>query len=219
MNASDVRDALAAVTEDLFDRAKRAARGGDGPAPRVAEGAPGTLGRVFRINCSGGGVPKLPVEWAHVTPLGIAGDKQKHTAFHGGPQRAVSLYSLEVIERLRSEGHPIGPGTTGENVTVAGLDWSLLAPGSRLALGPGVVVEITSFATPCGSIRASFAGGRFKRISHKVKPGEARLYARVLRAGRLDAGDKVRVLDPAREEQQNGAREGDIAAANAPGGA
>ena len=171
MNASDVKDALSAATEDIIDRVKRAARG-DAPAPRVTEGAPGTTGRVFRINLSDGGVPKLPVAEARVTKGGVAGDRQKHTVFHGGPERAVSLFSLEVIERLRSEGHPIEPGSTGENVTVAGLDWSLLAPGSRLALGDEVVLEITSYAAPCGSIRASFAGGRFKRISQKVNPGE-----------------------------------------------
>jgi MOSC domain-containing protein YiiM len=193
MNASDVKDALSAVTEDLVDRVKRAARG-DGPAPRVTEGAPGTTGRVFQINLSDGGVPKLPVAGARVTKGGIVGDRQKHTVFHGGPERAVSLFSLEVIEQLRAEGHPVEPGSTGENVTVAGLEWPLLAPGSRLAVGPEVVLEITSYASPCGSIRASFAGGRFKRISQKVNPGESRLYARVLGEGRITAGDEVRVL-------------------------
>ncbi|HEY9283349.1 MAG TPA: MOSC domain-containing protein [Pyrinomonadaceae bacterium] len=194
MNASDVRDALSAVTEDLVDRVKRAARG-DAPAPRVTEGAPGTTGRVYRINLSNGGVPKLPVAEARVTANGIVGDRQKHTVFHGGPERAVSLFSLEVIERLRAEGHPIEPGSTGENLTVAGLDWPLLAPGSRLAVGPEVVLEVTGYAAPCGSIRASFAGGRFKRISQKVNPGESRLYTRVVGEGRIGAGDEVRVLD------------------------
>ena len=194
MNASDVRDALSAVTEDLVDRVKRAALG-DAPAPRVAEGAPGTVGRVFQINLSNGGVPKLPVAGAQVTKNGLAGDRQKHTTFHGGPERAVSLFSLEVIERLRAEGHPVEPGSTGENVTVSGLDWPLLAPGSRVAIGSEVVLEITGYAAPCGSIRASFAGGRFKRISQKVNPGESRLYARVLGEGSITTGDAARVLD------------------------
>ena len=193
MNASDVRDALSAVTEDLVDRVKRAALGG-APAPRVAEGAPGTVGSVFQINLSNGGVPKLPVSEARVTTNGIVGDRQKHTVFHGGPERAVSLFSLEVIERVRAEGHPIEPGSTGENVTVSGLDWTLLAPGSRLAVGREVVLEVTGYAAPCGSIRASFADGRFKRISQKVNPGESRLYTRVLGEGRISANDEVRVL-------------------------
>ena len=194
MNASDVKDALAAVTEDLVDRVKRAALG-DAPAPRVTEGAPGTTGRVFRINLSDGGVPKLPVAEARVTKGGVAGDRQRYTTFHGGPDRAVSLFSLDVIERLRAEGHPIEPGSTGENVTVTGVDWRLLAPGSRLAIGREVVLEITGYAAPCGTIKASFAGGRIKRISQKVNPGESRLYTRVLREGRVAPGDRVRVLN------------------------
>jgi MOSC domain-containing protein YiiM len=210
MNASDVRDALSAVTEDIVDRVKRAALG-DAPAPRVTEGAPGTTGRVFRINLSNGGVPKLPVAEARVTKDGIIGDRQRYPVFHGGPERAVSLYSLEVIERLRSEGHPIEPGSTGENVTVTGLDWRLLAPGSRLAIGSEVVLEITGYAAPCGTIKASFADGRFKRISQKVNPGESRLYTRVLGEGRVSAGDEVRVLDA-------GGRQGSERADEAVGG-
>ena len=78
---------------------------------------------------------------------------------------------------------------------VAGLDWRLRAPGSRLAVGPEVVLEITGYAAPCATIKASFAGGSFKRISQKVNPGESRLYARVLSEGRIGADDEVRVLD------------------------
>ncbi len=152
-------------------------------------------GRIFQLNVSDGGVPKLPVAEARVTAGGIVGDRQKHTVFHGGPERAVSLFSLEVIERVRAEGHPIEPGSTGENVTVAGVDWALLAPGARLALGGEVVLEVTGYAAPCGTIKASFAGGRFKRISQKVNPGESRLYARVVRTGRLAVGQSVRLLD------------------------
>ena len=206
MNASDVRDALSAVAEDIADRVKRAARG-DAPAPRVTEGAPGTTGRVFRINLSDGGVPKLPVAEARVTANGIVGDRQRYPVFHGGPERAVSLFALEVIERLRAEGHPIEPGSTGENVTVEGVDWTLLAPGSRLAVGGEVVLEITGYAAPCATIKASFADGRFKRISQKVNPGESRLYARVIGEGRVAPGDRVRVLAAAERRGTEKARE------------
>jgi MOSC domain-containing protein YiiM len=153
------------------------------------------MATIVSLNRSNGGVPKLPVAEAQVTKNGIVGDRQRYPVFHGGPERAVSLFSLEVIERLRAEGHPIEPGSTGENVTVSGLDWPLLAPGSRLAVGPEVVLEITGYAAPCATIKASFAGGRIKRISQKVNPGESRLYTRVLREGRVAPGDRVRVLN------------------------
>ena len=195
MTLTYLKDAVSAVAEELSDRLRRAARPPQAIPARDAARLSEMRGRIHQLNRSGGGVPKLPVEEAELTAAGLEGDRQKHTSFHGGPDRALSLYALELIEELRAEGHPISPGSTGENVTVAGLDWSLLGPGTRLALGDEAVVEITSFANPCGSIRASFAEGRFKRISQKVNPGSSRLYARVLRAGRLAAGQEVRVLD------------------------
>jgi MOSC domain-containing protein YiiM len=148
-------------------------------------------GHVHQLNCSQGGVPKLPVPEAELTPTGLVGDRQAKPFIHGGPERALSLYSFELIETLRAEGHPIYPGSAGENVTVAGLDWSRLAPGSRLRIGDEVLVEISAYANPCPTIRHSFKGGEFKRISQKLTPGVSRLYARVLRAGRIRVGDQI----------------------------
>jgi MOSC domain-containing protein YiiM len=151
-------------------------------------------GYIHQLNCSDGGVPKRPVAEAELTPTGLVGDRQAHPGIHGGPERALCLYALERIAALQAEGHPIYPGSVGENVTIAGLDWAQLAPGTRLALGAEVVIEITKPANPCNSIAGSFTGGEFKRIAQKLHPGESRLYARVLRTGRLAAGQIVRVL-------------------------
>jgi MOSC domain-containing protein YiiM len=152
-------------------------------------------GRIFQLNVSGGGVPKLAVREAVLTADGLGGDRQRDRRFHGGPERALCLYALERLLELQAEGHPIFPGSAGENLTVAGLDWSQLAPGARLALGEEALVEITSYTSPCKKIAASFNGGDFKRISQKLRPGHSRLYARVLRPGRLRVGDRVTVLD------------------------
>ena len=152
-------------------------------------------GRIFQLKVSGGGVHKLAVREAALTPAGLEGDRQRNRRLHGGPERALCLYSLERVLELQAEGHPIFPGSAGENLTVVGLDWSRLAPGARLALGEEALVEVTSYTAPCKVIAASFNGGDFKRISQKLRPGHSRLYARVLRPGRLRVGDRVRVLD------------------------
>jgi MOSC domain-containing protein YiiM len=154
----------------------------------------GGRGYIHQLNCSQGGVPKLPVEEAQLTPNGLVGDRQRHRRFHGGPQRALCLYSLEVIQALQAEGHPIYPGSIGENVTIAELEWAQLAPGHRLALGDEVIIELTSYTTPCRNIGGSFSDGKFKRVSQKEHAGESRLYARVVRTGRLAVGQPVRVL-------------------------
>ena len=57
-----------------------------------------------------------------MTPLGIVGDRTTIRENHGGPLRALCLFTLEEIERWQAEGHPIAPGTVGENVTLAGMD-------------------------------------------------------------------------------------------------
>lgn len=151
-------------------------------------------GRIFQLNRSGGGVPKLGVREAFLDANGLEGDRQRNLRFHGGPQRALCLFPLELILELQAEGHPVFPGSVGENVTVAGLEWSRVEPGTRLSLGDEALVEITSYTSPCKTIAASFADGDFKRISQKVRPGDSRLYARVLRPGRLAVGQSVKLL-------------------------
>jgi MOSC domain-containing protein YiiM len=152
-------------------------------------------GRIFQLNVSNGGVPKLAVGEAVLTSGGLQGDRQRDLRYHGGPARALCLFALERVLELQEEGHPIFPGSVGENLTVVGLDWSGLAPGARLALGGEALVEITSYTSPCKKIAGSFKGGEFKRISQKVHPGDSRLYARVLRPGRLAVGQSVRLLE------------------------
>ena len=150
-------------------------------------------GHVFQINTSPGGVPKRAVASAEVGPLGLEGDGVNHPKIHGGPERAVCLWSLEKILALQTEGHPIFPGAVGENLTLAGLDWDTLSPGTVLACGEVVRLQIASYTTPCNTIAPYFAERRFKRISHERHPGWSRLYARVLTPGTIRPGDPVRV--------------------------
>ncbi|HUS13697.1 MAG TPA: MOSC domain-containing protein [Chloroflexia bacterium] len=156
-------------------------------------------GRLAQISVSPGGVPKQPVSRAAIGPRGVEGDKQRDRRYHGGPRRAVCLYSMEHIAALQAEGHPIFPGAIGENLTVAGLDFRTLQVGDRLAVGDGVLLEITSYTVPCSNLEPFFADGKFIRVSQKVHPGWSRFYARVLQGGQLETGQPIRVLprDPA----------------------
>lgn len=163
------------------------------PHPEPVQPEHVRMGTVAQINVSSGGVPKLPVERARVTRLGVEGDRQRNRRLHGGPSRAVCLFSVEVIERLRAGGHPIAPGSTGENLTIAGLDWAVLRPGDRLRIGESVELQLTRYTIPCKNIAASFWDGDFTRMSHKLHAGESRIYARVLVEGEIAAGDEVRV--------------------------
>jgi MOSC domain-containing protein YiiM len=147
-----------------------------------------TGGVLHSINVSNGGVPKLARASASISVKGVEGDRQRDLRYHGGPQRAVSLFSLELIRALQAEGHPIGVGTIGENFTLAGVPWELMVPGTILDFAE-VQLELTSYAEPCGNIAGSFSDRRFKRVSHKLHPGWSRLYARVLKESTVRQGD------------------------------
>lgn len=156
------------------------------------------MARIEQVSISNGGVPKRAIPEARVTRDGLAGDWQHDRKHHGGPDRAVCLMSSELIAKLNGEGHPIAPGTTGENLTLSGVDWPTLEPGVRLRIDSPepVELEVVRYATPCKTIRESFAEGQFERISQKTHPGESRIYTRVLREGVVRAGDPVVVLAP-----------------------
>jgi MOSC domain-containing protein YiiM/ribosomal protein S18 acetylase RimI-like enzyme len=156
-------------------------------------------GRLLQLNVSGGGVPKLPVEAARITTYGVEGDRQASDTVHGGPHRAVSILGIEAIRRVAAEGHPIGPGTTGENLTTEGFDVSTLPVGTRLMIGDEVVLEISQPTNPCRTIRHSFSDLRFGRLSMMAHPADSRMYARVLREGSVRTGDPIRLEAPSDE--------------------
>lgn len=154
-------------------------------------------GRVVQVNVSPGGVPKLPVEQARVGRFGLEGDGHNEPTVHGGPHRAVALFAIEAIRRVAADGHPIFPGSCGENLTTEGVELSTLPIGARLAVGPDVVLELSAPDNPCSTIQGSFSDGRFSRVSIMVNATDSRMYARVLAEGIVRPGDAVRVLPPA----------------------
>ena len=157
---------------------------------------PFASGRVVQISVSNGGVPKAAVAEARITETGVDGDRQRDREHHGGPDRAVCLFSMERIRDLQAEGHAITPGSVGENVTVEGVDWDTVVPKTRILLGEDVALEVTKYTSPCFNIKAAFNGGQFSRISQKTHAGWSRVYARVLVPGTVREGDRVRLLPP-----------------------
>lgn len=146
---------------------------------------------IHQVSVSNGGLPKWAVPEARITTQGVEGDRHNNPVLHGGPDRAVCLFSLEVLEALQAEGHTIAPGTSGENLTIAGVDWSRIKPGDRLAVGDTVKLEIMSYTAPCDKNARWFKDQDFSRISQKKHPGWSRVYAKVLAEGVVRPGDPV----------------------------
>lgn len=173
-----------ALVQALSEAGRAAHALGAGPAPHQ--------GRVAGLHVSPGGVPKFPVESVEIGWRGLAGDKQANRVHHGRIFQAVCLWSSEVIRRLVGEGHPIFPGAAGENVTVAGVDWAALRPGTRLRVG-GALLEISVPALPCTKNAGWFVGGDFNRMHHERHPGDSRQYALVVEPGPVTLSDPVEV--------------------------
>ena len=150
-------------------------------------------GHITQISISDGGVPKIAVPEAEIIETGPVGDRHNSPKIHGGPEKAVCLWSLEVIETLQQEGHNLAPGYAGENITVVGLDWPQVAPGLRLQLGDEVLLEVASYTSPCRKNMRWFADKRYSRMSQKHYPGSSRVYARVLQPGKIRTDDVVAI--------------------------
>ena len=151
---------------------------------------------VHSINISTeGGVPKLPIEKAEIKFEGVEGDFNKFRTEkkNSTGTRAVTLFSLEQIEKLRSEGHSIDVGTTGENITIEGVDWPSLEVGNRLMIGEAMI-ELSEPTAPCGKIGKSFIDGAFSRIDHELELGWSRWSASVIEEGHVEVGNQEIIL-------------------------
>lgn len=146
-------------------------------------------GRVAQLNMSKGGVPKQPVDRVEVGFGGVVGDVQATRRHHGRPWQALCLWSAEVIDALAAEGHPIGYGFAGENITVADIPWERARPGVLLTVGT-VRCEVVAFAIPCAQNAPWFLGGDFNTIHRRNGP-ISRIYALVIEPGEIATGDPV----------------------------
>src|SRR5829696_10111141 len=146
-------------------------------------------GTLVQLNISPGGMPKLPVQSARVTRDGVAGDWQKNRKYHGGPDRAVCLFSEELYAWLREQGvEDLFNGAIGENFTTRGFDLMALAKGDRLRVGPECVIELTDVREPCRQLK------KWDERFPKLIVGRSGWVAKVVVEGEVKNGDAVTVL-------------------------
>ncbi len=143
---------------------------------------------LVQVNVSEGGMPKLPIDRAQVTRDGVAGDWQKNRKYHGGPDRAICLYSEELYAWLREQGVEVGNGAVGENFTTRGLDLLALRPGDKLRVGRLCVIQITDVRVPCRQLK------KWDADLPTLIVGRSGWMARVLESGEVKPGDPVEVL-------------------------
>lgn len=163
-------------------------------------------GKITQVSVSKGGLPKLAIPEAWAGPLGLEGDVQKYTKYHGGPTKALLLVSSEDVAALAAQGYPVGPGALGENLTVEGLDFRQLRTGQRFLAG-GAVIELTTLRQPCQALDPYNASGgapiQSRMFDAKCKTGDAMsprwavggFYAAVVHPGLIRTGDTIALAD------------------------
>ena len=149
------------------------------PAPEAS-----ALARVVSVNLSDAkGERKKPVASALLeVEHGITGDA------HAGPwHRQVSLLAQESIDKMRAMGLSVKAGDFAENITTQGIEVASLPIGTSLEVGEAVV-QVTQIGKECHSHCAIY-----EQAGDCVMPREG-IFVRVLRGGRVAAGDSIKVL-------------------------
>jgi len=114
---------------------------------------------------------------------GLVGDAHADCCTH----RQVSLLAMESIDKMRRLGFEVSPGDFAENLTTEGLELASLPVGTEIAIGNGVLLEVTQIGKECHRGCAIF-----REIGKCIMPKEG-IFTRVVRGGSVRAGDPIRV--------------------------
>lgn len=129
-----------------------------------------------------------------VKELGLEGDAQADLSVHGGPDKAVYAYADGHYPAWAADLPPyVGkfvPGGFGENLTIAGMDESMLCVGDVHAIG-NVVLQVCQPRRPCLKLALYFDDIHMPRAM--VRSGRSGWYYRVLQTGAIRAGDVVKL--------------------------
>jgi MOSC domain-containing protein YiiM len=124
-----------------------------------------------------------------VQGVNLAGDDQADRSVHGGPDKAVYAYAREDLEWWSDGlGMPLGPGTLGKNVTVAGVAVTMAVIGERWRIND-VLLEVCGPRTPCYKLGIRMGEDGFPRLF--AAAGRPGAYLRILAAGTIAADDAL----------------------------
>jgi MOSC domain-containing protein YiiM len=127
-----------------------------------------------------------------VRGVNLAGDEQADRRVHGGPRMSLYAYGLDDYRWWEATlGRPVGPGTFGDNLTIAGLDPSAALIGERWLIG-SAVVQATAPRVPCFNLCIRMDDEAFpRRFAAALRPGT---YLAIVQEGEVAAGDPVEVV-------------------------
>lgn len=124
----------------------------------------------------------------------LEGDRQADRRVHGGPDKAVCVYSGDHYPAWREElGRPdMGAGGFGENFTVSGQTEADVCLGDRFHVGQAVV-EVSQPRGPCAKLARRWDRPDLpKRV---VASGRSGWYLRVIQEGHVQAGESLTLVE------------------------
>ncbi len=113
-------------------------------------------------------------------------------------KRQVNLLSQEWLANLAPQGFKTSPGSFGEQLIVAGLDFTSIKPGDRLLFDGTACLEINGPRSGC--VRLDLAQGR----ETAAQVGSIGLLASVIVGGLIRVGSTVTVLQPEQTKRTAG---------------
>lgn len=137
-------------------------------------------------------VPLQCTTW--LSQLGFDGDEQEYHG-HGGPDKAVCLYSTDHYTMWEDVISPIPPyAFFGENISVNGIDETNLFFGNQYQLGEAII-EVSEIREPCYKIQKKYQyQGIMKRMMATGKTG---CYFRVIQEGAVSPDSRLKLLKTA----------------------
>jgi len=121
--------------------------------------------------------------------MGFAGDKVADPVHHGGPDKAVCLYSADHFPYWESQlSVEFKPGVFGENVTLKGLVEKDVCIGDVFLLGE-VKLQVTQPRQPCVKLNRRFNHPKFLQMVRDA--GKTGFYCRVLNNGWVETGQPL----------------------------
>jgi MOSC domain-containing protein YiiM len=117
----------------------------------------------------------------------LAGDRQADLTVHGGPEKAVCVYSGDHYAEWRQElgVWDGGPGWFGENFTVTDQTEQTVVIGDVYRVG-SALVQVSQPRGPCWKLAQRW--GRLDLPKRVVRSGRSGWYLRVLEPGEVSAG-------------------------------
>lgn len=114
----------------------------------------------------------------------------EHDAHIGMKIRQISLLASESIEKIRQKGLDVNFGDFAENLTTQGIELFTLPLGTKMKIGPDVLVEVTQIGKTCLAPCAIYHA-----VGDCVMPKEG-IFVRVLSEGLISVGDTITVVLP-----------------------